>query len=205
MQPATGEPGPTAPGFGGYAAPGGTAPELGRGATEALLPVAGGSFTLPFLLAALRPDAARWLGRDGLGRLAAPLGMRAAALAALLDTAPPPAALGENGPWSGLRVPVHAKNSQIEWIELCWRPDRGALRRRHDLGSFALRLALPETGRIEFRGRLEGVRLDAVMEIERPQPRPLAAALSAAFDRVLDLLGLEGVLTVRNGANLRRA
>ncbi|MBK1659951.1 hypothetical protein [Paracraurococcus ruber] len=197
---------PTSPdGPGGYAAPGGAAPDLARGASEALLPVAGAGFTRAFLLAALRPDAARWLGRDGLGRLAAPLGMRAAALAALLDTAPPPPALGENGPWSGLRVPVHAKNHHIDWIELCWRPDRAALRRRQDQGSFALRLVLPETGRVEIRGRLEGSRLDAVMEIERMQPRPRAAALSAAFDEVLGLLGLEGVLTVRNGPDLRRA
>jgi hypothetical protein len=190
----------------GYAAAGSRAPEREQASSEALLPGMGQGFALAFLLATLRPSAMHWLGREGLSRLAAPLSMRSPALAALLDTAPPPPApLSENGAWSGLRVPLRATFSEISWAELSWRADRPAPGRPNDQGSFALRLQAPDHGRIEIRGRLEGLRLDAVMEIEKALPQAVAAELSEAFEAALNWLNLIGTVTVRNGRARRRA
>lgn len=186
--------------------PGGGAPNLGGGRADLLLPSLTRDFVLPFLLAALRPDARRWLGPDRLARLAAALRLKDTALATLLDAVPqPPAALSETGPWTGRSVPLLGLDGRADWIEIFWRPDRkqGEPARspaRFDRGGFAIRLTLPATGRIEIRGRLEGCRLDAVMEAERPLPRRIAAEVVESFEAALGQLRLTGQLTI-GGAN----
>jgi hypothetical protein len=175
------------------------APDLGAATADALLPQVGEGFVLAFLLAAMRPDALRWLGRERLSRLAAPLGLRAPKLASLLDIAPPVPALSEGGGWSGIRVPLRGRVGEISWMELSWRPDRRPGRPR-DQGAFAMRLLLPPHGWIEIRGRFEESRLDAVMEVQNALPQPLAAEIPEAFGRALRRLGLEGAVTLRNGA-----
>ena len=182
--------------------PGGGTPKLGGGRADLLLPSLTRDFVLPFLLAALRPDARRWLGPDRLARLAAALRLKDGALAALLDAVPqPPAALSEAGPWTGRNVPLLGLDGRAEWIEIFWRPDRGQgqparASGKFDRGGFAIRLTLPTTGRIEIRGRLEDGRLDAVMEIERALPRRTTAEMVESFDAVLQQLRLTGQLTI---------
>lgn len=187
---------------------GGATPNLGGGRVDVLLPSLTRDFVLPFLLAALRPDARRWLGPDRLARLAAALRLKDGALATLLDAVPqPPAALSEAGPWTGRSVPLLGLDGRAEWIEIFWRPDRNQGESakaaiRFDRGGFAIRLALPVTGRIEIRGRLEDDRLDAVMETERPLPRRTTAEMVESFDAALSQLRLTGQLTI-GGANRR--
>jgi hypothetical protein len=109
---------------------------------------------------------------------------------------PPPASLGEAALWAGQRVPLGA----LGWIELFWRPDRAvATAGRHAArGAFAIRFALPATGRVELRGRLEGRRLDAVMESAKPLPRLAALAVEESYATVLERLCLAGDLTLRH-------
>ncbi|WP_043339958.1 hypothetical protein [Belnapia moabensis] len=180
---------------------GAAAPVLPLRGADSLLPSLSGPFVLAFALAVLRPDARRWLGRERLRQLAAKLGLKDAALTSLLDAVPqPPAALGESVAWAGRRVPLLAVDGRAEWIELFWRPDR----RGPDRGGFAVRLRLPVTGRIEIRGRLEGLRLDAVMETQHPLPKPLAFDVTECFAAALLRLGLEGCLTLRHAQHERR-
>jgi hypothetical protein len=187
--------------------------EVRASRADALLPDVTRNFVLPFLLAALRPDAKRWLGPDRLARLATTLRLKHAALSRLLDAVPqPPDALSEAGPWTGRSVPLVGPAGQADWIDLFWRPDRipavrGDVSRpaeiRPDRGGFAIRLSLPATGRIEIRGRLEGIRLDAVMETEHALPRPVAADVVESFEAVLGQLRLAGKLTI-GGTNGHR-
>jgi len=83
---------------------------------------------------------------------------------------------------------------------LFWRADRSGT----DRGGFAARLWLPVTGRIEIRGRLEGQRLDAVMETEHLLPKPVAFDVTECFEAALLRLGLEGCLTLRHARHERR-
>jgi hypothetical protein len=172
---------------------------------DALLPPAGTGFLLPFLLAALRPSARRWLGAARLKSLAAVLRLKEQAVAHMLDAAPSlPEALRETGTWTGRRVPMLGRGGGIEWIDLHWRPDTqshgtGPRPPRPDNGSFAIRLRLPGAGLVELRGRLEEHRLDAVAEIELPLRKPVMADMEECFAMALSRLGLAGTLTVRSG------
>ena len=176
---------------------------------EALMPGGEAGLALPLALAALRPDIRRWLGDERLARMAAGVGLAEKALLALLGGAPqPPASLGEASIWSGHRVPLR-NFDDMSWIELFWRPDRdhpaqSTPAAQAARGAFAIRLALPATGRIELRGRLEDARLDAVMETAQALPRPIAAEVAEAFDAVLYRLNLAGSLTVRHTEQDRR-
>jgi len=164
---------------------------------DGLLPGGAAGLALPLALAALRPDLRRWLGEPRLVAMAASLGVTPRALLEKLGAAPPPpASLGEAALWAGQRVPLRA----LGWIELFWRPDRAvaAAGRHAARGAFAIRFALPATGRVELRGRLEGRRLDAVMESARPLPRPDALAVEEAYAAVLARLCLAGDLTLRH-------
>ena len=173
-------------------------------AADALLPPAGPGFVLPFLLAALRPNARRWLGAERLGRLARTLRLKDQAVAQMLDAAPPlPEALRDSGTWTGRRVPLLLRSGEIGWIDLHWRPDTqapgtGPRPPRAENGSFALRVTLPAAGRVEVRGRLEEHRLDAVAEVETALARPVMADMEEGFAAALLRLGLAGRLTVRS-------
>jgi hypothetical protein len=169
----------------------------------ALLPGGAAGLALPLALAVLRPDLRRWLGEPRLAEMARMLDVEPKLLLATLAAAPPPpASLGEAALWSGQRVPLQGAG----WAELFWRPDRGSAGQgRHAArGTFAIRLALPATGRIELRGRLEDRRLDAVMESARPLPRLAALAVEEAYAAVLARLGLAGDLTLRHMRQDRR-
>lgn len=170
----------------------------------ALLPGGAAGLALPLALAALRPDLRRWLGEPRLLEMARLLGVEPKLLLASLAAAPPPPpSLGEAALWSGQRVPLGGAG----WVELFWRPDRRvAGQGRHAArGAFAIRLALPATGRVELRGRLEDRRLDAVMESARPLPRLGALAVEEAYAAVLSRLGLNGDLTLRHTRQDRRS
>jgi hypothetical protein len=175
----------------------------------ALMPGAEAGLVLPLFLAALRPDLRLWLGAAGLAGAAGAMRMPDKALLALLGGAPvPPASLGDASLWAGQRLPLRTAVG-AGWIELFWRPDRGRQAaalpgRQADCGAFAIRLALPGPGRIELRGRLEGRRLDAVMETAHPLSRDSAADLGEAFEAVLHRLALDGSLTVRHTQQDRR-
>lgn len=173
---------------------------------DALLPAPGQGFLLPFLVAALRPDARAWLGAERLGGMARLLRLKDRALGRMLDAPPvPPEPLREPGPWTGRRVPMlRGRGGAVGWIEILWRPDirtQGAGLRppRPEDGSFAVRLDLPGAGEVEIRGRREGQRLDVVAEVERPLPRRVSAEMAECFDLALARLGLEGSLSVRSG------
>jgi hypothetical protein len=171
---------------------------------DALMPGGEAGLVLPLALAALRPDLKQWLGEDRLADIAKGLGLSEKKLLALLGAAPlPPASLGEASLWAGQRLPLQAGGTP-GWVELFWRPDRRPRAGQHDRGAFAIRLFLPGTGAIELRGRLEGRRLDAVMETARALPRLAAAELAETFDHVLHRLKLAGNLTVRHTKQDRR-
>ena len=164
-----------------------------------LLPGGAEGFVLPLALAALRPDVRRWLGAERLQVLAALLGLPPAESVALLD-APPlaPVALGDPSRWSGRQVPLLIPERGVAWLDLFWRPDQSRRQRLRDRHVLAARLALPATGRVEIRARLEDARLDAVMETGRALPRGVVADLSEAFAAILRKLRMQGSLTVRH-------
>ncbi|QTI81290.1 hypothetical protein IAI58_18205 (plasmid) [Roseomonas marmotae] len=170
---------------------------------EALLPGGGAGLVLPLALAALRPDPGLWLGEERLARLGEALHLPRKAMLTLLGGAPqPPASLGEAAFWAGQRLPLRSGEG-LAWIDLFWRPDRvrppGATGgNQAGRGAFAIRLALPVSGRIELRGRLEERRLDAVLETVRRLPPAMVAELEEAFEAVLHRLALSGSLTVRH-------
>ncbi|CAH2605526.1 conserved protein of unknown function (plasmid) [Rhodovastum atsumiense] len=174
----------------------GAEPGLGVSSLDALVPTPGPTFPLALMLAALRPDARAWLGGERVRRAAHELAMTEAELLGMLDASPrPPLSLGDPLPWIGRRLPLLV-SGVVVWVDLFWRPDRGARRRR--IGAFAARLALPVTGQMEIRGRLEEHRLDVVAETERALPRPLAADLVDEYEGLVRRLGLNGTLTLRN-------
>lgn len=176
---------------------------------DALMPGGEAGLVLPLVLAALRPELRLWLGEARLARAAGAMRLPEKALLGLLGGAPlPPASLGDAALWAGQRLPLQAGGG-AGWVEIFWRPDRpqGGSRQpgRHaERGAFAIRLALPASGRIELRGRLEGRRLDAVMETAQPLSRDLAADVVESFDAVLHRLALCGSLTVRHTEQDRR-
>ncbi|RKK03635.1 hypothetical protein, partial [Teichococcus wenyumeiae] len=176
---------------------------------DALMPGAEAGLVLPLVLAALRPELRLWLGEARLARAARLMQLPEKALLGLLGSAPlPPASLGDASLWAGQRLPLQAGGT-TGWVELFWRPDRSRggpsqAGRHAERGAFAIRLALPGSGRIELRGRLEGRRLDAVMETAHPLPRSTAADVAEAFDAVLHRLALGGSLTVRHTEQDRR-
>ncbi|MBC9177917.1 hypothetical protein [Pseudoroseomonas ludipueritiae] len=176
---------------------------------DGLMPGGEAGLVLPLVLAALRPELRLWLGEARLARAASAMRLPEKALLGLLGGAPlPPASLGDASLWAGQRLPLQTGGA-AGWVELFWRPDRpqGGSRQsgRHaERGAFAIRLVLPVTGRIELRGRLEGRRLDAVMETAHPLARGMAADLAEAFDTVLHRLALCGSLTVRHTEQDRR-
>jgi hypothetical protein len=177
---------------------------------DALMPGDGGGLVLPLVLAALRPDLRLWLGEARVTAVARALELPERALLALLGGAPaPPASLGDASRWAGQRLPLQA-GGVPGWVEVFWRPDRDRPPRQGsgpqaERGAFAIRLALPVHGRVELRGRLEGRRLDAVMETAHPLPRVAAADLADAFDALLHRLALGGSLTVRHTEQDRRS
>lgn len=171
-----------------------------------LLPGGAAGIALPLGLALLRPDVRRWLGADGLARLAAALARTERETVALLDALPlPPAPLGEAARWAGRQVPLLRPDGGLSWLELFWRPDRPARGQpaRRDRCVLAARLVLPGTGRIALRARLEDDRLDAVVETARALPRGLEADLEDSFAAVLARLRLQGSLTLRHSAQDR--
>jgi hypothetical protein len=176
---------------------------------DALMPGGEAGLVLPLVLAALRPELRLWLGEARLAQAARAMRLPEKALLGLLGGAPlPPTSLGDASLWAGQRLPLQAGGT-TGWVELFWRPDRprgGSPRpgRHAERGAFAIRLALPGSGRVELRGRLEGRRLDAVMETAHPLPRGTAADVAEAFDAVLHRLALCGSLTVRHTEQDRR-
>lgn len=176
---------------------------------DALMPGGNGGLVLPLVLAALRPELRLWLGDARLARAAQAMQLPEKVLLELFGAAPlPPASLGDAALWAGQRLPLQAGDG-AGWVEVFWRPDRRRDRpsqpgRHAERGAFAIRLALPGSGRVELRGRLEGRRLDAVMETAHPLPRDTVADLAEAFDGVLHRLALDGSLTVRHTEQDRR-
>jgi hypothetical protein len=185
-------------------------PPPGLSGLEALMPGGEAGLVLPLALAALRPEIRLWLGEARLARVAAAMRLSDKLLLGLLGGAPaPPASLGDASLWAGQRLPILAAGAP-GWIELFWRPDRGlepsAPSGRHaERGAFAIRLALPGTGPVELRGRLEGRRMDAVMETGRKLARGTVADLEEAFEAVLHRLALTGSLTLRHTHQGRRS
>jgi hypothetical protein len=169
---------------------------------DALMPGGSCGLALPLALASLRPDIRQWLGEARLARIAESLGMTEKALVELLGAAPqPPASLGEAIFWAGQRVPLQTAG-QMNWLELFWRPDRAAAH-PSSRGAFAIRLALPQAGAIELRGRLEDRRLDMVMETGRMLTKSLVADMQDTFAAVLHRLNLAGDLTMRHQEEAR--
>ncbi len=174
---------------------------------DTLMPAGPAGLVLPFAFAALRPDIRGWLGAARLARMADSLKISEKALLQLLGSAPqPPSSLGEPSLWAGQRVPLQSGNG-TGWAELFWRPDRHAGRgagQHAERGAFAIRFSMPLTGAVELRGRLEGQRLDAVMESAEILSRPATAELLDAFEGVLHKLNLSGNLTLRHTLQDRR-
>ncbi|MCI0754766.1 hypothetical protein [Teichococcus vastitatis] len=117
---------------------------------------------------------------------------------ALLDTPPlPPASLGEPARWIGRQLPL-VMARELLWLDLFWRRDTAANRHHCENYALAARLTLPRFGRIEIRARLEGARIDVVMETAQRLSRAMSADLSDAFASLLPRLRLQGSLTLRH-------
>lgn len=194
-------PGPGRPAARAAAQAGGADPA----GVDALLPRPGRGFLLPFLLAALRPGARRWLGVERIAALARLLGLREQAVSQMLDASPGlPEALREGGPWAGRRVPMLGAAEGLSWIGLHWRadlaaPGTGQRPPQPGNGAFAARLELPGIGMVEIRGRMEGNRLDAVAEVQAHLRKATMADMEEAFAATLSRLDLTGKLTVSSG------
>jgi hypothetical protein len=105
--------------------------------------------------------------------------------------------LGEPARWIGRQLPLVLAGGLV-WLDLFWRRDTAANKRQCENFLLAARLTLPRLGRVDIRGRLEGARIDVVMETARRLPRIMSADLSDAFTSLLPRLRLQGSLTLRH-------